>query len=65
SDSSNDPLLEEANLFLDDNSIPPGIQNVVDDLERDIYFLEELLIDDSILSNELSDANFEDNPSIS
>nr|GFA35779.1 hypothetical protein [Tanacetum cinerariifolium] len=26
--------------------------------------LEELLIDDSILSHELSDSNFEDNPSI-
>nr|GFA68236.1 hypothetical protein [Tanacetum cinerariifolium] len=28
-DSSNDPLLEEADLFLSDNSIPPGIENVV------------------------------------
>nr|GEY39451.1 hypothetical protein [Tanacetum cinerariifolium] len=65
SDSSNDPLLEEANLFLDDNSIPPGIENVVDDPEGDIHFLEELLIDDFILSHELPDANFQDNPSIS
>nr|GEZ22196.1 hypothetical protein [Tanacetum cinerariifolium] len=47
SDSSNDPLLEEANLFLFDNSIPPGIKNVVDDPEGDIRFLEELLIDDT------------------
>nr|GEX02177.1 hypothetical protein [Tanacetum cinerariifolium] len=64
-DSSNDPLLEEANLFLaSDNSIPPGIENFVDDSEGDIRFLEELLIDDSILSHKTSDFNFEDNPSI-
>nr|GEX04983.1 hypothetical protein [Tanacetum cinerariifolium] len=48
-DSSNDPLLEEADLFLvSDNSIPPGIENFADDSEGDIRFLEELLIDDSI-----------------
>nr|GEY75524.1 hypothetical protein [Tanacetum cinerariifolium] len=46
--SSNDPLLEEADLFLSDDSIPPGIENVADDPEGDIRFLEELLIDDSI-----------------
>nr|GEV44993.1 hypothetical protein [Tanacetum cinerariifolium] len=64
-DSSNDSLLEEADLFLvSDNSIPPGIENFVDDPEGDIRFLEELLIDDSILSHESSDSNFEDNPSI-
>nr|GEZ19497.1 hypothetical protein [Tanacetum cinerariifolium] len=62
--SSNDPLLEEVDLFLSDNSIPPGIENVVDDPEGDIRFLEELHIDDSILSHELSDANFKENPSI-
>nr|GEW96319.1 putative ribonuclease H-like domain-containing protein [Tanacetum cinerariifolium] len=63
--SSNDPLLEEADLFLaSDNSIPPGIENVGDDPEGDIHFLEELLIDDSILSHESSDSNFEDNPSV-
>nr|GEZ64901.1 hypothetical protein [Tanacetum cinerariifolium] len=50
--SSNDSLLEEADLFLSDNSIPPGIENVVDDPEGDIRFLEELLIDDSILSHQ-------------
>nr|GFB92101.1 hypothetical protein [Tanacetum cinerariifolium] len=55
SDSSNDPLLEEADLFLSDDSIPPGIENVADDPEGDVHFLEELLIDDSILSHELSD----------
>nr|GEV24006.1 hypothetical protein [Tanacetum cinerariifolium] len=63
--SSNDPLLEEVDLFLSDNSIPPGIENFADDPEGDIRFLEELLIDDSILSHESSDSNFEDNPSIS
>nr|GFA90723.1 hypothetical protein [Tanacetum cinerariifolium] len=63
--SSNDPLLEEVDLFLSDDSIPPGIENVADDPEGDICFLEELLIDDSILSHELSDDNFEEKPSIS
>nr|GEU87767.1 hypothetical protein [Tanacetum cinerariifolium] len=63
-DLSNDFLLGEANLFLSDNSIPPGIENVADDPEGDIRFLKELLIDDSILSHESSDSNFEDNPSI-
>nr|GFB50283.1 hypothetical protein [Tanacetum cinerariifolium] len=57
-------LLEESDLFLDDNSIPPGIENFADDPEGDIRFLEELLIDDSILSHESFDSNFEDNPSI-
>nr|GFC18302.1 hypothetical protein [Tanacetum cinerariifolium] len=58
------PLLEEVDLFLaSDNSIPPGIENVADDSKGDIGFLEELLIDDSILSYESSDSNFKDNPS--
>nr|GEZ60846.1 hypothetical protein [Tanacetum cinerariifolium] len=56
-------LLEEIDLFLSDNSIPPGIENV--DPEGDIHFLEELLINDSILSHESSDSNFEENPLIS
>nr|GFC57044.1 hypothetical protein [Tanacetum cinerariifolium] len=64
-DSSNDTILEEADLFLTSyNSILPGIEIVADDSEGDIRFLEELLIDDSILSYESSDSNFEDNPSI-
>nr|GFA36831.1 hypothetical protein [Tanacetum cinerariifolium] len=54
----------EADLFLDDNPIPPGIENFADDPEGDIRFLEELLIDDSILSHESFDSNFEDNPLI-
>nr|GEW08626.1 hypothetical protein [Tanacetum cinerariifolium] len=54
-DSSNDPLLEEADLFLaSDNLIPPGIENVADDTKGDVRFLDELLIDDSILSHEIS-----------
>nr|GFC47296.1 hypothetical protein [Tanacetum cinerariifolium] len=51
SDSSNDPLLEEVDLFLSDDSIPTGIENFADDPEGDIRFLEELLIDDFILSH--------------
>nr|GEY73442.1 hypothetical protein [Tanacetum cinerariifolium] len=64
-DLSNDSLLGEADLFLSDDSIPPGIENFADDPEGDVRFFEELLIDDSILSHESSDSNFEDNPSIS
>nr|GEZ07385.1 hypothetical protein [Tanacetum cinerariifolium] len=64
-DDDYDLLLEEADLFLSDDSIPPGIENVADDPEGDICFLEELLIDDSILSYESFNPNFEDSPSIS
>nr|GFB32750.1 hypothetical protein [Tanacetum cinerariifolium] len=63
-DDDYDPLLGEADLFLSDNLIPPGIENVADDPEGDVRFLEELLINDSILSHESYDSNFEDNPSI-
>nr|GFA20013.1 hypothetical protein [Tanacetum cinerariifolium] len=61
---TDDVLPPKAYLFLFDNSIPPGIENVADDPEEDICFLEELLIDDSILSHESFDSSFEDNPSI-
>nr|GEU97472.1 hypothetical protein [Tanacetum cinerariifolium] len=54
----------EADLFLFDNSIPPGIENMANDPEGDVRFLEELLINDSILSHESYDSNFEDNPLI-
>nr|GFA72450.1 hypothetical protein [Tanacetum cinerariifolium] len=64
-DDDYDPLLEEVDLFLSENSIPPGIENIAEDAKGDIRFLEELLIDDSILSHESSDSNSEDNPSIS
>nr|GEZ14709.1 hypothetical protein [Tanacetum cinerariifolium] len=47
-----------------DDALPPSIENFVDDPEGDIRFLEELLINNSILSDELSDANFKENPSI-
>nr|GEY61848.1 reverse transcriptase domain-containing protein [Tanacetum cinerariifolium] len=63
-ESSNDPLLEEANLFLaSDNSIPPGTKNFADDSEGDIRFLKALLNDDSIPSpnDESSEYDF-DNP---
>nr|GFB17127.1 hypothetical protein [Tanacetum cinerariifolium] len=57
-DDGYDLLLGEADLFFSDNSIPPGIENFADDPEGDIRFLEELLIDDFILSDESSDSNF-------
>nr|GFB49524.1 hypothetical protein [Tanacetum cinerariifolium] len=63
-DLSNDLLLGEAYLFLSDDSIPSGIENFTDDPEGDIRFLEELLINDYILSHESYDSNFEDNPLI-
>nr|GEY52861.1 retrotransposon protein, putative, Ty3-gypsy subclass [Tanacetum cinerariifolium] len=45
-DSSNDPLLEEDDLFFASvNTIPPGIENFGNDSEGDIRFLKELLID--------------------
>nr|GEU54270.1 hypothetical protein [Tanacetum cinerariifolium] len=59
-----DLLLGEVDLFLFDNSIPLGIKNVVDDPEGDVRFLEELLINDSILSHESFDSNLEENPLI-
>nr|GEU94312.1 hypothetical protein [Tanacetum cinerariifolium] len=63
-DHSEETGSEEVGLFLSDNSIPPGIENVADDPEGDIHFLEELIINDSNLSHELSDSNFEDYLSI-
>nr|GEX74061.1 hypothetical protein [Tanacetum cinerariifolium] len=65
-DSTNDPLLEEVDLFLaSDNSIPPGIGNIDYDSEGDIHFLEELLVDDSIPipENESSDFDHQDDSS--
>nr|GFA74062.1 hypothetical protein [Tanacetum cinerariifolium] len=64
--STNDPLLEEVDLFLaSDNSIPSGIENNDYDSEGDIYFLKELLVDDSIplLENESSNFDHHDDPS--
>nr|GEZ72686.1 hypothetical protein [Tanacetum cinerariifolium] len=60
SDLSNNSLLEEVDLFLSDDSIPPGIENIADNPEGDILFLEEMLINDSILSpNRSSDPDFQ------
>nr|GEV64943.1 hypothetical protein [Tanacetum cinerariifolium] len=50
---------EIADTIIESIPLPIPVQD-----EGDICFLEELLIDDSILSDELSDANFEENPSI-
>nr|GEY44088.1 hypothetical protein [Tanacetum cinerariifolium] len=62
-DSSNDPLLEEADLFLaSDNSIPPGIENFGYDSKGDICFLEALFIDDSFPFPINEESDF-DNPS--
>nr|GEZ39191.1 hypothetical protein [Tanacetum cinerariifolium] len=63
-DHSEETRSEEVDLFLSDDSIPPGIENVADDPEGYIRFLEELLIDDSMFSHESFDLNFEENPSI-
>nr|GEV17870.1 hypothetical protein [Tanacetum cinerariifolium] len=61
-DSSNDPLLEDADLFLaSDNLIPQGIENFGNDSEGDIRFLEALLNNDSIPfpNNESSESDFD------
>nr|GEV38489.1 hypothetical protein [Tanacetum cinerariifolium] len=53
-DSSNGPLLEEADLFLaSDNSIPPGIENFADDSEGDILPLPPLEPPDEELDFEI------------
>nr|GFA14717.1 hypothetical protein [Tanacetum cinerariifolium] len=64
-DDNDDLLLEEVDLFISDDLIPPGIENVANDPEGDVRFLEELLIDDSILSYESLDSNSEVHPLIS
>nr|GEV01618.1 hypothetical protein [Tanacetum cinerariifolium] len=64
--STNDPLLEAVDLFLVlDNSIPPGIENIDYNSEGDIYFLEEMLSNDSISlpKNESSNFDHHDDPS--
>nr|GEY16071.1 reverse transcriptase domain-containing protein [Tanacetum cinerariifolium] len=56
---------EEIDIVTETNDVlPPSIENFTDDPEGDIHFLEELLINDSIFSDELSDANFKENPLI-
>nr|GEX12474.1 hypothetical protein [Tanacetum cinerariifolium] len=64
--STNNPLLEEVDLFpASDNSIPPGIENFDYDSEGDIHFLEELLVNDSSFFPENESSNFDhhDDPS--
>nr|GEX24302.1 hypothetical protein [Tanacetum cinerariifolium] len=59
-DSTNNPFLEEVDLFLAlENSIPPGIENFGYDSEGDIHFLEELLVDDFISFPENESSNFD------
>nr|GEY35584.1 hypothetical protein [Tanacetum cinerariifolium] len=63
-DSTSDPLLEEANLFLAfDNSIPSGTENFAYNSEGDIRFLETLLNDDSIPIPNNESSESEDNSS--
>nr|GEU59118.1 hypothetical protein [Tanacetum cinerariifolium] len=58
--STNDPLLEEVDLFLaSDNSIAPGIENFGYDSKGDIRFLKKLLVDDSIPLPENDSSNFD------
>nr|GEZ40279.1 hypothetical protein [Tanacetum cinerariifolium] len=58
--STNDPLLEEVDLFLAlDNSIPLGIENFDYDSDGDIRFLEELISDDSFPLPKNESSNFD------
>nr|GEX71585.1 reverse transcriptase domain-containing protein [Tanacetum cinerariifolium] len=58
--STNDPLLEEFDLFLaSDNLIPTGIENFDYDSEGDIHFLKELLSNDSIPFPKNESSNFD------
>nr|GEZ36169.1 hypothetical protein [Tanacetum cinerariifolium] len=61
-----DSQKEEIDIFTGTNDLlPPGIESDDYDLEGDIHFLEELLVDDSIsiLENESSDFDHHDDPS--
>nr|GEU65112.1 hypothetical protein [Tanacetum cinerariifolium] len=64
--STNDPLLAEVDLFLvSNNLIPLGIKNFDYDSEGDIYFLKELLSNDSLplFKNKSSNLDHHDDPS--
>nr|GEU92412.1 hypothetical protein [Tanacetum cinerariifolium] len=64
--TSVDPLLVEVDLFLtSDNSIPPGIEYIDYDSERDIHFLTELLCNDSISLPENESSNFDHHDDLS
>nr|GFC73227.1 hypothetical protein [Tanacetum cinerariifolium] len=54
--SSNDLLLEEVDLFLSNNSIPPGIENVADDPEGDIQ--SEDTIFDPVYDDDFEDIKY-------
>nr|GEW77850.1 hypothetical protein [Tanacetum cinerariifolium] len=57
--STNDPLLEEVDLFLaSDNLIPSGIENIDYDSEGDIYFLKDFLSNDSLPLPKNKSSNF-------
>nr|GEY76139.1 hypothetical protein [Tanacetum cinerariifolium] len=62
---NHDTFIDFSSKFdFSDDVLPPGMENFADDPEGDIHFLEELLIDNSILSHASFDSSFEDNPSI-
>nr|GEY31547.1 Ty3/gypsy retrotransposon protein [Tanacetum cinerariifolium] len=61
-----DSQREEIDIFTGtDDLLPPGIESDDYDSERDIYFLEELISNDSVSlpENESSDFDHQDNPS--
>nr|GEW15378.1 hypothetical protein [Tanacetum cinerariifolium] len=61
-----DSQREEIDIFTNTNELlPPDIESDDYDSEKDIHFLKELLIDDSIpiLENELSNFDHQDDPS--
>nr|GEZ95805.1 hypothetical protein [Tanacetum cinerariifolium] len=61
-----DSVMEEIDLFLaTDDLMPPGIEIDDYDSERDIYFLEELLVNDSILFPESESSNFDHHDDLS
>nr|GFB55497.1 hypothetical protein [Tanacetum cinerariifolium] len=64
--STNDPLLDEVDLFLaSNNSIPLGIENFAYDSKGDIRFLKDLLIYDSIPFPVNESFDYKDDPSFS
>nr|GEW80015.1 hypothetical protein [Tanacetum cinerariifolium] len=59
-----DSLREEIDIFTGtDALLPPGIESGDYDSERDIHFLEELLVNDSIPENKSSNFDHHDDPS--
>nr|GEY86511.1 hypothetical protein [Tanacetum cinerariifolium] len=59
-----DSQWEEIDIFTGTNDLlPPSIKSDDDDLEGDIHFFEELLVNNSILENESSNFDHHDDPS--